>query len=275
MALLVLIVIGVIAIIIVKVSALQFPCYSKDELVYSFFSREVAFALGQLVDSSIDVIHASDLGRPSKLHSSSNYDCTISKSTVVQCFAPQALHLRIKPYFFLDKLQHFSNFCSFTFELSRHVTELLLVLFLHLQIVHPNNKDIRDIPGLAPPAPTRKLLWDLNEDRWWPLYTLPCGGSCHVPSLMAVTPQASHPRPTRWIHRQILGSFTRILSAILAILFPLDEKSTQVMEIRACNFSDPPPLKEVSGLRPLSLWCVFEQHGPESLLAFLSFYPVY
>lgn len=37
MALLVLIVIGVIAIIIVKVSALQFPCYSKDELVYSFF----------------------------------------------------------------------------------------------------------------------------------------------------------------------------------------------------------------------------------------------
>lgn len=28
-----------------------------------------------------------------------------------------------------------------------------------LQIVNPNNKDIRDIPGLAPPAPTRRLLY--------------------------------------------------------------------------------------------------------------------
>ncbi|EYU17864.1 hypothetical protein MIMGU_mgv1a0146532mg, partial [Erythranthe guttata] len=26
-------------------------------------------------------------------------------------------------------------------------------------IVNPQNKDIRDIPGLAPPAPARKLLW--------------------------------------------------------------------------------------------------------------------
>ncbi|KAG6407532.1 hypothetical protein SASPL_130524 [Salvia splendens] len=28
-----------------------------------------------------------------------------------------------------------------------------------VKIVNPNNKDIRDIPGLAPPAPARKLLW--------------------------------------------------------------------------------------------------------------------
>ncbi|KAB1224696.1 putative plant SNARE 12 [Morella rubra] len=29
-------------------------------------------------------------------------------------------------------------------------------------LVHPNNKDIRDIPGLAPPAMNRKLLWNAN-----------------------------------------------------------------------------------------------------------------
>jgi len=28
-----------------------------------------------------------------------------------------------------------------------------------LQIVNPNNKDIRDIPGLAPPVPSRRLLY--------------------------------------------------------------------------------------------------------------------
>lgn len=32
-----------------------------------------------------------------------------------------------------------------------------------LQIVNPNNKDIRDIPGLAPPAPARKLLYFRDE----------------------------------------------------------------------------------------------------------------
>lgn len=37
------------------------------------------------------------------------------------------------------------------------------ILFLQFtQLVNPNNKDIRDIPGLAPPAPTRKLLWMAN-----------------------------------------------------------------------------------------------------------------
>ena len=30
------------------------------------------------------------------------------------------------------------------------------------QLVNPNNKDIRDIPGLAPPAMTRKLLWSAS-----------------------------------------------------------------------------------------------------------------
>jgi hypothetical protein len=28
------------------------------------------------------------------------------------------------------------------------------------QLVNPHNKDIRDIPGLAPPAMNRKLLWN-------------------------------------------------------------------------------------------------------------------
>ncbi|XP_028762195.1 novel plant SNARE 11-like [Neltuma alba] len=35
-----------------------------------------------------------------------------------------------------------------------------VIAIIIVKIVHPNNKDIRDIPGLAPPAQTRKLLWD-------------------------------------------------------------------------------------------------------------------
>jgi hypothetical protein len=43
----------------------------------------------------------------------------------------------------------------------------LIIIFhyiLFFQIVHPNNKNIRDIPGLAPPAQnyqihSRRLLW--------------------------------------------------------------------------------------------------------------------
>ncbi|KAK4262512.1 hypothetical protein QN277_028064 [Acacia crassicarpa] len=34
-----------------------------------------------------------------------------------------------------------------------------VITIIIVKIVHPNNKDIRDIPGLAPPAQTRKLLW--------------------------------------------------------------------------------------------------------------------
>ncbi|KAI9089077.1 hypothetical protein K1719_029356 [Acacia pycnantha] len=34
-----------------------------------------------------------------------------------------------------------------------------VIAIIIVKIVHPNNKDIRDIPGLAPPAQTRKLLW--------------------------------------------------------------------------------------------------------------------
>ncbi|KAG8382455.1 hypothetical protein BUALT_Bualt05G0079000 [Buddleja alternifolia] len=34
-----------------------------------------------------------------------------------------------------------------------------VIAIIIVKIVNPNNKDIRDIPGLAPPAPTRKLLW--------------------------------------------------------------------------------------------------------------------
>ena len=46
---------------------------------------------------------------------------------------------------------------SFTLPMFSDLSSLLP----YEQIVHPNNKDIRDIPGLAPPA-SRKLLWDLN-----------------------------------------------------------------------------------------------------------------
>ncbi|TXG51262.1 hypothetical protein EZV62_023786 [Acer yangbiense] len=31
---------------------------------------------------------------------------------------------------------------------------------LAFQLVHPGNKDLQDIPGLAPPAQTRRLLWN-------------------------------------------------------------------------------------------------------------------
>lgn len=34
-----------------------------------------------------------------------------------------------------------------------------VIAIIIVKLVHPNNKDIRDIPGLAPPAPSRKLLW--------------------------------------------------------------------------------------------------------------------
>ncbi|KAI4303064.1 hypothetical protein MLD38_038741 [Melastoma candidum] len=56
-------------------------------------------------------------------------------------------------------------------EIGRQVaTDKCIMLFLFLivcgviviivvKIVHPNNKDIRDIPGLAPPAPSRRLLY--------------------------------------------------------------------------------------------------------------------
>ncbi|XP_068339637.1 novel plant SNARE 11-like [Pyrus communis] len=35
-----------------------------------------------------------------------------------------------------------------------------VIAIIIVKLVHPNNKDIRDIPGLAPPAMTRKLLWN-------------------------------------------------------------------------------------------------------------------
>ncbi|XP_022736971.1 novel plant SNARE 11-like isoform X2 [Durio zibethinus] len=37
-----------------------------------------------------------------------------------------------------------------------------LVKEIGRQLVNPNNKDIRDIPGLAPPAMSRRLLWTPN-----------------------------------------------------------------------------------------------------------------
>ncbi|KAI4377941.1 hypothetical protein MLD38_015493 [Melastoma candidum] len=35
-----------------------------------------------------------------------------------------------------------------------------VIAIIIVKLVHPNNKDIADIPDLAPPAQTRKLLWD-------------------------------------------------------------------------------------------------------------------
>ncbi|KAM1158711.1 hypothetical protein ACFX19_032537 [Malus domestica] len=35
-----------------------------------------------------------------------------------------------------------------------------VIAIIIVKLVHPNNKNIPDIPGLAPPAMTRKLLWN-------------------------------------------------------------------------------------------------------------------
>nr|XP_023920764.1 novel plant SNARE 11-like [Quercus suber] len=37
-----------------------------------------------------------------------------------------------------------------------------VIAIIIVKFVNPNNKDIRDIPGLAPPAITRKLLWSAS-----------------------------------------------------------------------------------------------------------------
>ncbi|MED6147590.1 putative plant SNARE 11 [Stylosanthes scabra] len=38
-----------------------------------------------------------------------------------------------------------------------------VVAIIIVKLVHPNNKDIRDIPGLAPPAMNRRLLWSQSR----------------------------------------------------------------------------------------------------------------
>ena len=35
-----------------------------------------------------------------------------------------------------------------------------VIAIIIVKLVNPNNKDIRDIPGLAPPVQSRKLLWN-------------------------------------------------------------------------------------------------------------------
>ncbi|CAK9143879.1 unnamed protein product [Ilex paraguariensis] len=37
-----------------------------------------------------------------------------------------------------------------------------VIAIIIVKLVNPHNKDIRDIPGFAPPAPSRKLLWSPN-----------------------------------------------------------------------------------------------------------------
>ncbi|KAK4551263.1 hypothetical protein RGQ29_032431 [Quercus rubra] len=37
-----------------------------------------------------------------------------------------------------------------------------VIAFIIVKLVNPNNKDIRDIPGLAPPAMTRELVWSAS-----------------------------------------------------------------------------------------------------------------
>ncbi|XP_057505867.1 novel plant SNARE 11-like [Actinidia eriantha] len=34
-----------------------------------------------------------------------------------------------------------------------------VIAIIIVKLVNPHNKDIRDIPGLAPPVPSRRLLW--------------------------------------------------------------------------------------------------------------------
>ncbi|CAN6462823.1 unnamed protein product [Victoria cruziana] len=36
-----------------------------------------------------------------------------------------------------------------------------VIAIIIVKILNPNNKEIRDIPGLAPPVMSRKLLWDI------------------------------------------------------------------------------------------------------------------
>ncbi|KAH9326496.1 hypothetical protein KI387_006674 [Taxus chinensis] len=38
-----------------------------------------------------------------------------------------------------------------------------VIAIIIVKVVNPKNKNIRDIPGLAPPAATRKLLWSLED----------------------------------------------------------------------------------------------------------------
>uniref|UniRef100_A0A7N2N4F3 t-SNARE coiled-coil homology domain-containing protein n=1 Tax=Quercus lobata TaxID=97700 RepID=A0A7N2N4F3_QUELO len=37
-----------------------------------------------------------------------------------------------------------------------------VIAIIIVKLVNPNNKDIRDIPGLAPPAMTQELLWSAS-----------------------------------------------------------------------------------------------------------------
>lgn len=37
-----------------------------------------------------------------------------------------------------------------------------VIAIMIVKLLNPHNKDIRDIPGLAPPVPSRKLLWNSN-----------------------------------------------------------------------------------------------------------------
>ncbi|KAH8513988.1 hypothetical protein H0E87_007016 [Populus deltoides] len=39
-----------------------------------------------------------------------------------------------------------------------------VIAIIIVKLVDPSNKDIRDIPGLAPPAPSRRLLWNPNQE---------------------------------------------------------------------------------------------------------------
>lgn len=73
--------------------------------------------------------------------------------------------------FFCKKLSyHFSFLCGYIVKPSLYLN--------FFQLVNPNNKDIRDIPGLAPPAMNRKLLWnpywrEFEESLKWMIIKLP------------------------------------------------------------------------------------------------------
>ena len=62
-------------------------------------------------------------------------------------------------------LLELDSICHLRIVLSKCDCLTMLACPSKFQLVHPNNKDIRDIPGLglAPPAMNRKLLWSWNH----------------------------------------------------------------------------------------------------------------
>jgi SNARE protein len=75
--------------------------------------------------------------------------CGVIAIIVVKVSCIHVLHFGTNPEISFGVLFVAYNFCG---------------CLLILQIVNPKNKSIRDIPGLAPPVASRKLLWSPGYD---------------------------------------------------------------------------------------------------------------